>query len=333
MTLRKTQTVARIFALFIPEDLAVAYERLLDSDRLPKGAAAEFLGGQDVVDALTGLGMAHVFPHTPQGPATFRAARPDLALQGVLGDLLARLVRDSKLLEAGYRELLGIQASLSQEASGPAHMLEVVTDRQEILQLSQNLINTARQDWMTLESFNSDMPYSEDNIIEGPASARDTVTVRSIYDRAFTESPVGAHIIEACIGQGEQARVMPEVPMKMQIADTSAVLLPLTPAGTGGCVLIHAHPIVPAMREFWEMLWECAVPYGSAAVPSDCPLTPRQRQVLSLLGQGLTHAMIAGRVGKSEKTVGREVEVIMDRLGTDSPFAAGATAQRRGWLN
>jgi DNA-binding NarL/FixJ family response regulator len=81
------------------------------------------------------------------------------------------------------------------------------------------------------------------------------------------------------------------------------------------------------------MLWERAVTYGSTRPLRDCPLTSRQQEILAMLGQGMTHAMVAGRLGKSEKTVGRQVDVIMDKLGTTSSFTAGAVAQRRGWLN
>lgn len=53
--------------------------------------------------------------------------------------------------------------------------------------------------------------------------------------------------------------------MKMQLIDRSTVLLPLTPTGTGGAVLIHATTITHAMREYFEMLWKTATPIGGVA--------------------------------------------------------------------
>ena len=101
MTARKRQPLAAIFAAFTSEEVALAYARLLDAGGVPKNEAIAFTGGEDIVHMLTELGMAHVNPHTPDSPATFQAARPDLALQGVLGGILARLAADSDRLGAG----------------------------------------------------------------------------------------------------------------------------------------------------------------------------------------------------------------------------------------
>jgi DNA-binding NarL/FixJ family response regulator len=95
-------------------------------------------------------------------------------------------------------------------------------------------------------------------------------------------------------------------------------------------MLVQAQPVVAALRQYFELLWERAVPYGHTA--PDSSLTARQREVLSLLAQGLTDDAIASRLGCSTKTVGREAAIISTRLGATSRFAAGAAAHRRGWL-
>jgi DNA-binding CsgD family transcriptional regulator len=330
MTARKHQTLAAIFAAFTSEDVALAYARLLDAGGVPKDEASAFVGGEHIVRTLTELGMAHVSPHTPDGPATFQPARPDLALQGVLGGTLARLAADSDRLGAGYRELAELHAR-PDRAVAPSPLVEVTTGRREVLSWSCELINSAHRDWMTLETFATDMPVTDDYIVAPAPAVKQSVRVRSIYDRAFTQSPVGARIIGSLLADGQEARVLAELPMKMQLADESCVLLPLTPTGTGGAMLVHAHPVVSALRQFFELLWERAVPYGS--VRGAPGLTGRQRAVLSLLAQGLTDEAIAKQLSCSTKTVGREAAAIAARLGATSRFAAGAAAQRRGWLS
>jgi DNA-binding NarL/FixJ family response regulator len=48
--------------------------------------------------------------------------------------------------------------------------------------------------------------------------------------------------------------------------------------------------------------------------------------------EGLNDAAIARRAGVSITTVRRHIAAIMKRLGVRSRFAAGAAAQRRGWI-
>jgi DNA-binding NarL/FixJ family response regulator len=50
------------------------------------------------------------------------------------------------------------------------------------------------------------------------------------------------------------------------------------------------------------------------------------------MAQGLNDAAIARRAGLSTTTVRRHVAAILHRLDVTSRFAAGAAAQRNGWI-
>lgn len=95
-------------------------------------------------------------------------------------------------------------------------------------------------------------------------------------------------------------------------------------------MLIRSSVIVEALREYFELLWERAIPFG-AATP-DSPLTPRQQRILSMLAEGLSDDNIARRADAGLSTVRRDIGVIRDKLGFESRFAAGVAAVRRGWL-
>jgi NarL family two-component system response regulator LiaR len=60
------------------------------------------------------------------------------------------------------------------------------------------------------------------------------------------------------------------------------------------------------------------------------PLTPREREVLSLLADGLTNRQIAERLVVSEHTVHRHVTNLLRKLGLPSRAAAAAHAVRSG---
>ena len=68
---------------------------------------------------------------------------------------------------------------------------------------------------------------------------------------------------------------------------------------------------------------------ATAAVPA-APVTPREREVLALLTEGLTNREIAARLVVSEHTVHRHVTNILRKLDVPSRAAAAAQAVRAG---
>ena len=79
----------------------------------------------------------------------------------------------------------------------PEHLVTVITDRAEISGLSASLVNTARQDWMTLENLATDMPLTEDFAQPPLPAAGGQVRCRSIYAAEAMEDPAARQIIQA----------------------------------------------------------------------------------------------------------------------------------------
>jgi len=319
----------------VPTEVIDAYDRLLAADGCAKDQAEAFVGGAALVHALTDRGMAHLQPHSPSDPAWLRPAPPDLALQGVLAGHQNRLAHDQELLLDGSRRLADAQARFGIGMNGrfPDHLVSVVTDRAEIGELSAALANTARQDWMTLENLHTEMPLTEDFAQPPLPASGGQVRCRSIYEASAMDDPSARRIIQACAEAGEHARLLPKVAMKMKLADRTTAMLPLTPTGTAGALLVRAPVIIAALREYFEMLWERATPLAPerSAPVTDRP-TPAQLTVLRLMAEGLHDDAIARRAGISTTTVRRHITAIMNRLDVTSRFAAGAAAHRRRWV-
>lgn len=328
-------SIRDLFKDLVPPEVIEAYDQLRASNGCAKDQAEELVGGTDLVAALTSRGMAHVLPHTPQDPAWLRPASPDIALQGVLAGHQNQVAREQELLLDGNRRLADAQARFGSGMNGrfPAHLVSVVSDRTEISELSASLVNTARKDWMTLENLATDMPLTGDFAQMPSPSSAGLVRCRSIYSAAAVEDPVAWQIIQSSAEGGEQARLLPEVPMKMKLADHTTAMLPLTPNGTGGALLIRAPVIISALRDYFELLWDRATPIAPdrSATPGD-RLPPAQQAVLELMATGASDDVIARRLGISVTTVRRHITAIMQRLGVSSRFAAGAAAQRKGWI-
>jgi DNA-binding CsgD family transcriptional regulator len=290
-----------------------------------------------LAEILTYWGMAHVQPHTPADPAWLRPASPDLALQGVLAGHQHRLARDQELVLHGQRRLADAQArfGVGMISNGrlPEHLVAVVSDREQISNLSASLINTARKDWMTLENLATDMPLTEDFTQPPLPAVGGQVRCRSIYAAAAMHDPAARRIIEACAEAGEQARLLPSVPMKMKLADTTTAMLPLTPNGTAAALVVRAPVIITALRDYFELLWDRATPLKPIRqAPSGDRLPLAQQKVLELMAEGLNDDKIARRLAISTTTVRRHITAIIHRLGVSSRFAAGAAAQRKGWI-
>ena len=329
-----TSRIQRLFQGLVPPEVIEAYDRLLERDGCAKDQA-ESLVGAGMVRALTERGMAHVLPHTPADPAWLRPASPDLALQGVLAGHQSRLAQDQQLLLDGHHRLAEAQAQFGAGMTGPfpEHLVAVISDRAQISELSASLVNTARQDWMTLEDLRTEMPLTDDFAQPPLPAARGRVRCRSIYARSAMENPAARRIIHASMEAGEQARLLPQIPMKMKLADHSTALLPLTPTGTAGALVIHAPVIIAALRDYFELLWQQATPIAAVhpELHGDRP-TPAQQTVLALMAEGLQDDAIATRMGISVTTVRRHITAVLARLNVTSRFAAGAAAQRRGWI-
>lgn len=67
----------------------------------------------------------------------------------------------------------------------------------------------------------------------------------------------------------------------------------------------------------------CAVPLAASRTALS-GLTPRQLEVLALLGEGATNAEIAARLVVSEKTVDHHVSAVLAKLGARNRREAGA---------
>jgi hypothetical protein len=185
-----------------------------------------------------------------------------------------------------------------------AHLVSVVPDRAQISELSASLMNATRKDWMSLENLHTEMPLTGDFAQPPSPVLVDQVRCRSIYEAAAMDNPVARQIIEDCASAGEHARLLPAVPMKMKLADHTTAMLPLTPAATGGALVIRAPVIISALRDYFELLWERATPLTAPKKTSpDGGLTQGQQKVLELMAQGCQDEAIARRMGISVTTV------------------------------
>jgi hypothetical protein len=153
---------------------------------------------------------------------------------------------------------------------------------------------------------------------------------RAIYPARVLEEAPGT--VRARAEAGEQVRVVAEVPTRISIMGTSAALIPdRWGANSGRRLVVREHSLVGALRSLFENVWErgMAVPGLDAGIEDP---GGQRRLLLHQLARGAKDEQIARTLGVSLRTVRRRIAEVMEELGADSRFQAGAEAVRRGWL-
>ncbi|HEV1997401.1 MAG TPA: response regulator transcription factor [Candidatus Dormibacteraeota bacterium] len=126
------------------------------------------------------------------------------------------------------------------------------------------------------------------------------------------------------------------VVMLTSYAEDDTVLASLD-AGACGYILKDAEPAEVIRAVF--AAWRGEAPLASRAARvllgarnrprSEEALTPREEEVLSLVGEGLANKQIAKRLGISEKTVKAHLTSVFQRIGVESRTEAALWAQQR----
>lgn len=319
----------------ISDGLNGPYRKMREAGRVPKDEAADFLGDARTLEELTGRGLVHLMPHSPAGVPVYQAAPLDVAYAAILTTLLGEVSdKHEQIMDCIKRLAEALIAPPADEDTDWGQLVRVLTEPEEIAQLSQDMINSAKRDWMSLELATSEKPLTEDCTVVQATSLRGSVRVRAIYDQAAAEHPVISKNMVRARKAGEQQRVVPVLPVKFQLVDESMALVALTETGTQGALLIRGvPPVLRALRQYFELLWERAIPAGGEHVPDGCPLTAEEYVVLQMIAKGLTDESIKGNLGVSRSTVQRKINAIYKHLHVTSRFAAGMAVQRFGWLN
>ncbi len=161
------------------------------------------------------------------------------------------------------------------------------------------------------------------------------ITQRVLYSRASLEHPGHlVEIIEPCIAAGEQARVLPSLPVKLIIIDDAYALVSLSIRESevhNTMLIVQPSGLYSALVALFEQSWQNALPFQGRD-PRPQRLLPADRRLLTLLSGGVSDDYIAQQLGISRRTLFRRVEVLMTRLGATTRFQMALQAQRRGWL-
>jgi DNA-binding CsgD family transcriptional regulator/sugar-specific transcriptional regulator TrmB len=177
------------------------------------------------------------------------------------------------------------------------------------------------------ESLDGSRPLDEDALKRG-------VSIRTVYlDSARKDHKTLAYV-QWMVAMGGQVRTAPALSSRLLVLDRKIALLPLDAADSRAGVIQVGEPgIVAALASWFEEIWSSATPVDREIPRDDQNLTSQERELLRLLGQGLTDEMAGRRLGISLRTARRMMADMMGRLGAQSRFEAGLLAAQLGWIS
>jgi predicted transcriptional regulator len=324
-----TQADSRIYTVLVAHPQSTSSE-LADACGVSPVAAGRVLG------RLTRMGLARKIS---ERPVRYLAVTPDVAIS----DLINR--REAELNRA--RTVVHELMDTHREASGILHpdmAVDVLTDRDDISAMARRIQADAR---VQVRGFDRP-PYIDrpgSNLGVQVERQRRGVRHRVVYDRAAValRGRLEQDIMPSARA-GEQARVRPELPLKLILCDDRMGIIPfsIAPRGEAAAYAIYGSSLLAALSALFEAEWDRAVPLSdlvsqrgdedASARPShDDEPDDDTRNLLTLLAAGLTDDAIARSLGWSSRTTQRRLQRLMTTLGASTRFQAGLLATRRGW--
>jgi DNA-binding CsgD family transcriptional regulator len=321
---------AQLIRLGVGETAALVYGRMLESAPVTAGELVPKHGDAETVrQALKELANAGLAVSAGVDGTEFLPANPGEALAALTTRRQAEL-HDARLaVQTAYR-------AFRRAHSGMPHvqdLLEVVTGDAIVPRL-QHLATMVRHQVRRLDS----PPYftgGHRNLLE-EEQLRRGISYRCVYSGASLGDP--GYLTEnilPCLRAGEQARLLPELPVKLTLFDDRAATIALTIREADrnqSIVIVRPCSLFSALEGLFETSWAAALPIDQRGRAAEQPIRPIERELLLLLAAGRKDDEIAAELGVSRRTLFRYLETLMDRAGVSSRFQLGVFGAYNGWL-
>ncbi|WP_262062503.1 response regulator transcription factor [Streptomyces sp. STR69] len=262
----------------------------------------------------------------PDSMGGLRAVDPRVAIRA----LIRRRETESELVAATAEEMAtAYEAGLLREE--PSRLIEVASGEGAIAARLEEMYARAEHEVCLFDTPPYLAPPAPQVDLQADLLKRGIVS-RGIYAATALEDPNALSRAWNMVELGEQARVLPSVPLKLLVVDGRRALLPLTSSEAGGyCAVVVWHSAVTeALQKLFELAWQQATPLGRPAGNGE--LSEDEQALTRLLAAGLKDEAVARHLGVSLRTLRRRVSDLQERLGAASRFQLGLRAAQRGWL-
>jgi DNA-binding CsgD family transcriptional regulator len=159
------------------------------------------------------------------------------------------------------------------------------------------------------------------------------ITMKSVFNDSAANDAATAEHLRWLAENGADVRTTPMLTMRMLVVDREVAMVPIDDQDSStGAFLIRGRGLVSGLTTLFLTTWRSATPLGVRRPRQPDRPSPTERQALVLWGLGCTDAMVARRLGVSERTVRRLSENLAQRLQARSRFEMGVKAAELRWI-
>ncbi|GAC1536515.1 MAG: helix-turn-helix domain-containing protein [Herpetosiphon sp.] len=254
---------------------AKAYIALLDKDSFSAARVSERSGVPrqriyDILSSLIELGM--VVAHPGRGGTRYAAVAPAAAL----ASLLSREQQRLQMLEqatASLTETLMARFSLGQTANAPLEYIQILRGASAITERFSEIQTNCQREILVLTK----PPYARsfaENVDEIDMLKRQ-IRACSIYEYDALSDPATRDIIRSFIDQGEDARFVEYLPLKLAIVDEEIVMFAMQDPIAGSkdltIMVIEQRQVAQTMKLAFGSLWQQGMTFQQACTMLPLP--------------------------------------------------------------
>ena len=239
---------------------AKAYVALLGRESSTAAQVADLSGVPrqriyDILSSLVARGLAISRPSRHGN--RYAAVAPKQALNTLLAEAQQRM----NALQAVTGELvdeLGVQYAAGQEESSPLQYIEVLRGTTAISQRFAEIQANCKREILIFTK----PPYAKlpQENVEGLQTLQRRVRARSLYEYDVLSDQETAQVIEFFVAQGEEARFVEQLPLKLVIVDEEIVMFAMEDPVAGRTdltiMVVEHHQLAQVMKTAFETLWD-----------------------------------------------------------------------------
>jgi sugar-specific transcriptional regulator TrmB len=245
---------------------AKAYLALLrrDSSTAAQAARLANVPRQRIYDVLASLVDKGLASTRPGQVVKYAAIAPELALERLVSDQREQL-EDLERETAALIEELSPAFHAGQEQDNPLEYIEVLRDRRAINERFDELQAGIKREILVFTKPPYATPPQEE--VVGLEVTR-THQARSVYEFSVFDDPDVAEGVRRFVDAGEDARFVPELPLKLVIIDESIVMFGMEDPVAGSSeltIMVVDHPSLASILKIaFNTVWEQGLTFDEA---------------------------------------------------------------------
>jgi sugar-specific transcriptional regulator TrmB len=258
--------VAQLTRLGLTSYEAKAYLTLIRRDSFTAAQVARQSGlpRQRIYDVLGSLVQKGLAVARPGTVVKYAATAPELAVDQLLGahrDDLSRMERDARQMVSDLKPAY----EAGQEKTDPLEYIEVLRDRRAINERFAELQAAVKSEILVFTKPPYATPPQEN--VEG-LEVIETHEARSLYEFSVFDEPAVMLGVQRFVEAGEDARFVPELPLKLVIIDETIVMFGMEDPVAGSSdltiVVVEHKSLAKVLKTAFNAIWESGLTFDQA---------------------------------------------------------------------